>query len=265
MGGPLGRSRGLSFLETEALQGASLPTRQPRQQSPAGVHAPAALGGLRADPPFPSSGALCPGWGFSTRPPSPRPPGPCLTPAYPGPRSRDSTGRSRAQPSERVPETRGVPPPPSHGRHQREAGSSGPADPQQAKCSHSPAWGPTAGDFPSHQDFRRTPLLRALRLLRSQGLGWSSWGPGGGLAGWLDSVARDARTPRSQSPHDLPAIGPGASEPVPWAPGPRAPAGRKGHRSCRGPECNGDENPPLSHQPHLLDRGGGPGPPRGLC
>lgn len=64
---------------------------------------------------------------------------------------------------------------------------------------HSSAWGLTAGDFPSHQDFRRTPQLRSLRLLRNQGLGWSLLEQGRGL-GW---AARECGQGRQEAPSSV--------------------------------------------------------------
>lgn len=189
-------------------------------------------------------GALCVdvrsprGWGFSTGR-LPRPPGPRPDPTYAAPEAQ-----TRCSPAS-VPAPRGALTPPSHRRHQREAGSSGPSPPRGRGTAAA-----AAGDFPSHQDFRRAPLGWPWRLLGSQGLG---------LRG-----GQGRRGPRPQSPHDL--LAGGHRNPVPWA---GTWLGRKGHRGLRSLRRNLPPPPatlPMDGAPgHRVGcvRCVGTGPPRG--
>lgn len=78
----------------------------------------------------------------------------------------------------------------------------------RSQC-HGSARGPTAGDFPSRQDVRRTPRLWPLSVLRNQGLGR-------GRAGWLGSMAGMLEDPCPLCPQALLATGPGTSAPGLW-------------------------------------------------
>lgn len=149
-----------------------------------------------ADPPSPALGALLRLGFFHPASFPPRPLGPLPDPGVPRPQHTDALQPSAAERA-CVPEAWGCHPLPHTGDIKGKQEAVGPTDPQQAggvRC-HSSAGGPTAGDFPSHQDFRRAPLLRPLRLLRNQGLGRSLLGQDGGRAGRHGRVARGAGKP----------------------------------------------------------------------
>lgn len=86
------------------------------------------------------------------------------------------------------------------------------------------------GDFPSYQDFRRTPLVRPLRLLRNQ-----AWGESG-----RDRAARECGQDRRRPglpPRDVQLLAQEHQNTEPWA---GTWPGRDGHRFCKGPEKNGE-------------------------